>query len=210
MTTFAREDDDAAVSGDTLTATVSGFFVERLLTNTVVSSDALVSVATLSGRLPDAAVTSDSVVVASDKGGFVVKFDGDTTASGETIAAHMVVALTISDGAVSSDLFSKPRIPRLKRTSGLSVTPSPLVPVLSGGAERYAQLTLSNVQTVAQNTMAMTPQAATAAPATPLDGMVRLARSPWRPVSGQTVDAWVYFDAALDEWVYQGTAPTTT
>ena len=69
---------------------------------------------------------------------------------------------------------------------------------------------MQRIQSLAENILLMTPQAATTAPLNPLDGMKRLARSPWRPVAGQNTDAWVYYDGALQEWVYEGTAPVTT
>lgn len=46
------------------------------------------------------------------------------------------------------------------------------------------------------------PQPAIREPSKRRDGMVRLARSPWRPVDGQTADAWVYFDGTDNEWKY--------
>lgn len=46
----------------------------------------------------------------------------------------------------------------------------------------------------------MTPQAATAAPKTLVDGMVRMARAPWRPAAGQTVDEWVFYEASSGTW----------
>lgn len=54
------------------------------------------------------------------------------------------------------------------------------------------------------------PQATDKAPTAPSDGMIRLSRDPWRPVSGQTADAWVYYDAAGSVWRYLSTAPTNT
>lgn len=202
--------DDAAVSGDTLSASVSGFFVEKLLTDTAVTSDSLTPVAGLLAGFPDALVTSDTVTLTSDTGGFVSKFEGDSASSGETLTAHMVVNLTISDGAVSSDLVSKPRIPRLAQTSDLAPRRPTLVPTIPGGAETYAQNEMQRIQTLAENVLQMTPQASTQAPPVFLDGMRRLARNPWHPVAGQTVDAWVYYDAAAGAWVYEGTAPVTT
>ena len=44
------------------------------------------------------------------------------------------------------------------------------------------------------------PQPATAAPKNPVDCMVRMSRSPWRPLVGQTVDTWVYYDAPSATW----------
>lgn len=210
MATFPVTVGDTAASGDTLSASVAGFLVERLLTDTTATSDTLTPVAGLMATLTDVTATSDVAKVATDAGPLVSKFEGDTAASGETIAAHMVVALTISDGAVTSDLVTKPRIPRLQQTNALAPARPTLVPLIPGGAEPYAANTMQRLQTMAENTLLMTPQAATQAPATLLDGMKRLARSPWRPVSGQTVDAWVYYDAAAGKWLFEGTAPTTT
>lgn len=48
------------------------------------------------------------------------------------------------------------------------------------------------------------------APKVPVDGQLLLSRSPWRPVSGQTADAWVYFDGAAGIWRLLATTPTNT
>lgn len=49
-----------------------------------------------------------------------------------------------------------------------------------------------------------------AAPKTPQDGQLVLSRAPWRPVAGQTADAWVYWDQAGGVWRFIATAPTNT
>lgn len=50
-----------------------------------------------------------------------------------------------------------------------------------------------------------------APPGDPSDGMIRLAKSPWRPVSGQTQDAWVYYNAHAGAWEYlTGFSPAQT
>lgn len=47
----------------------------------------------------------------------------------------------------------------------------------------------------------LTPQTAVKAPLLVVDGMVRLARSPWRPAGG-VVDAWVYYDLPTATWKF--------
>lgn len=47
----------------------------------------------------------------------------------------------------------------------------------------------------------MTPQATNKAPQALQDGMLRLARDPWRPAAGQVADAWVYYDAPTNSWL---------
>ncbi len=79
----------------------------------------------------------------------------------------------------------------------LRLSPLPVdsaaLPIWLQGASRMIETTVAEISL-------MTPQAATAAPKTVRDGMVRLARSPWRPASGQSADAWVYFDAPSGTW----------
>jgi hypothetical protein len=99
--------------------------------------------------------------------------------------------------------------------SAPSTAPTPyavsaLTPILAGGQDRYYGQQLSLISISISSLIALTPQAATAAPKTPIDGMVRLARDPWRPVAGQTTDQWVYYDAAGKVWRLQGTSPTNT
>jgi hypothetical protein len=88
-------------------------------------------------------------------------------------------------------------------------TPQAL-PILDGGSGKYMQSELQSIKSVLDNYQAMLPQAAIKAPIKPVDGMIRLSRSPWWPVSGQTADAWVYWDAAGQVWLYTSTAPTNT
>lgn len=83
-------------------------------------------------------------------------------------------------------------------------------PSIPGGDAVYLAAQLAAIANSLSGIRAMTPQSATAAPKVLLDGMTRLARNPWRPVAGQTADAWVYYDAAGAVWRYQATPPTNT
>lgn len=83
-------------------------------------------------------------------------------------------------------------------------------PSLPGGDAVYLDSQLSAIANSLAGINLMTPQSATAAPKTLLDGMMRLSRNPWRPVSGQTVDQWVYWDAAGSVWRLTTTSPTNT
>jgi hypothetical protein len=47
----------------------------------------------------------------------------------------------------------------------------------------------------------LVPQVAAAAPKLLSDGMIRLARSPWHPASGQSTDAWVYYNLPTKTWL---------
>jgi hypothetical protein len=85
-----------------------------------------------------------------------------------------------------------------------------VLPLLPGGEGPYTQAELRRLQTVLAAYQNLLPQASTQAPVNLVDGMIRLARSPWWPVAGQAADAWVYWDAAGVVWRYQATAPTTT
>lgn len=83
-------------------------------------------------------------------------------------------------------------------------------PVLPGGDARHLEDELGHIQNSVESLVLMCPQVALEAPKTLVDGMQRLSRRPWRPVAGQTVDAWVYYDAVGLSWRYLSTNPTTT
>ena len=74
-------------------------------------------------------------------------------------------------------------------------------PLLDASDASYIVPELKKIATAISSIQAMVPQAATSAPTTPKDGMMRLARSPWRPVKGQTTDIWVYYDGSSGTWV---------
>ena len=92
----------------------------------------------------------------------------------------------------------------------LTTYSSGFVPLLEGGESAFVKRELETLRAVLEDVLIMTPQSATKAPPRLKDGMRRLSRNPWRPVSGQTADAWVYWDAAGQLWRYESTAPTTT
>jgi len=73
-------------------------------------------------------------------------------------------------------------------------------PSLAGGELRFLMDQLQRLETTLGDLCALCPQEADAAPAAPRSGMQRLARAPWRPVAGQTADAWVYFDGPSSTW----------
>lgn len=83
-------------------------------------------------------------------------------------------------------------------------------PLIDGGDGAYLRTELQNVHAAIESTQLFTPCPAIKAPASPVDGMIRLARKPWRPVAGQTVDKWVYYDGVGAVWRYLGTDPTNT
>lgn len=88
--------------------------------------------------------------------------------------------------------------------------PSPQ-PILSGGAETWSKAQLVAIAAALESTQSLTPQASTKAPKVLIDGMMRLARYPWWPASGQTADAWLYYDGAGAVWLNAGmTLPTST
>ena len=73
------------------------------------------------------------------------------------------------------------------------------LPIIEGSDIRYLQNELERVEEAFADLVLMTPQVATAAPRIKRDGMIRLARAPWRPIGG-TIDAWVYWDAPTATW----------
>lgn len=78
-------------------------------------------------------------------------------------------------------------------------TRSPL-PLIEGGGARYLQVELGRVQDSINSMVWRLPQPATEAPKKLIDGMIRLARAPWWPASGQSADAWVWYDATTSTW----------
>lgn len=95
-----------------------------------------------------------------------------------------------------------------------SAPPSPsqgAMPLLEGeGAQVWA---FQRIKTLLNSVTALVACAVSnslSAPKTPQDGQVLLARSPWRPVSGQTTDQWVYYDGAAGIWRLLSTSPTNT
>jgi hypothetical protein len=83
-------------------------------------------------------------------------------------------------------------------------------PTLGENLVRWANRNSGNLAASVSKLVAFCVSNAKAAPTKPQDGMLRLARSPWWPVSGQTADAWVYYDAAGNTWQYLTTPPTNT
>jgi hypothetical protein len=83
-------------------------------------------------------------------------------------------------------------------------------PILDGGDAAYSRRELDAIKVSLDSTQAFAVYAITKAPDPPLDGMRRLSRWPWWPVSGQAADAWVYYDAVGKVWRYDATAPTSS
>lgn len=73
-------------------------------------------------------------------------------------------------------------------------------PTLAGGDPLYLQKQLQAISQAIQDLVVVAPQAAVKVPPVLIDGMIRLARSPWYPVSGQTADGWVYYDSPTASW----------
>ena len=72
---------------------------------------------------------------------------------------------------------------------------------------QFVQQELSRISASMANLVRMTPQVATKEPSVVNDGMIRLARSPWRPVAGTDTDAWVFWNAASGAWELFSSAP---
>lgn len=73
-------------------------------------------------------------------------------------------------------------------------------PALPDGERRFLLDELRKIEATLRDVVDLSPQETTTEPRRPRSSMIRRARAPWRPVVGQTTDAWVYFDG--DEWVY--------
>lgn len=97
------------------------------------------------------------------------------------------------------------------RPQGPAALTAGAIPSLEGpGWARWVVQRIQSLIITGQVLINQIPGARTAAPPNPQDGWTFLARDPWWPVSGQTADAWVYYDAAGGVWRYQGTPPTPT
>lgn len=82
--------------------------------------------------------------------------------------------------------------------------PRPYVPLGRGIIDphdpRYLFDQLNAIAQSLNTLVLLCPQVATKAPHPPQETMIRYAKAPWRPVSGQTADAWVtYVNGA---WAY--------
>lgn len=212
---------DSTTTSDSLTAVM---VASAALTDSVTSSDG-VTVPARPG-IHDTLATSDAftttsphtslreIVATSDV--FAVTLVAHETITDSIATSDMLpytgshYTVTLSDTLRSGDVFRGPTVPP-RQSSILVPTKKGILPLISGGAEAYQNREMDRMSTMMSLTLALTPQAATEPPPTPwLDGMKRLARAPWRPVAGQTQDAWVYWDAAGQEWLYEGTNPTST
>lgn len=100
-------------------------------------------------------------------------------------------------------------VPQSMKGTIASLGPA-IVPLIEGGAAVAARSELAHLRTAIQTAVLLIPQTAVKAPTAPVDGMIRLSRAPWRPVSGQTTDQWVYFDGAGQIWRLLATAPIDT
>ena len=82
-----------------------------------------------------------------------------------------------------------------------SAVPQSYIPTLTPQSEpgeakviKWVLANLLKIKTAVDQTTVMTPQSATKAPANPQDGMQRLARAPWCPITAGVTNVWVFFD----------------
>jgi hypothetical protein len=80
-------------------------------------------------------------------------------------------------------------------------TPQSL-PLLPSGAGPWTQREFQALKASLDALNLMCPQPATKMPSVLADGMIRYARSPFWPVSGQAADAWVWYDQANSVWKF--------
>jgi hypothetical protein len=70
---------------------------------------------------------------------------------------------------------------------------------------KWVYTNLKLIMTAINQLVIMTPQSAIRAPAKPQDGMQRLARAPWCPITANETNVWVYWDvtanSGLGGWV---------
>lgn len=85
------------------------------------------------------------------------------------------------------------------------------LPLIEGeGAQVWANARIKSLLNSVTSLIACAVSNSMAAPKIPQDGQLILARAPWRPVAGQTADAWCYFDGAAGIWRLLTTTPTNT
>ncbi|WP_458098621.1 hypothetical protein [Roseomonas sp. WA12] len=72
-------------------------------------------------------------------------------------------------------------------------------PTLAGGDMPFVMEELRRIEVAFREVSEQVPQPAIIEPTTRRDGMIRLARAPWRPVGGDA-DVWVYFDGPANIW----------
>lgn len=85
------------------------------------------------------------------------------------------------------------------------------MPIMGGeGAQVWAYARIKTMLNSIASLITCAVSNSMAAPKVPQDGQLLLARAPWRPVSGQTADGWVYYDQAAGIWRLLATTPTNT
>lgn len=87
--------------------------------------------------------------------------------------------------------------PPFNSTRAAGTIPTPYVlgnlPARDDGWPLWTRQELGKVKETLDTLIILTPQAADRAPARLIEGMIRLAKAPWRPVAGQTTDQWVTY-----------------
>lgn len=73
-------------------------------------------------------------------------------------------------------------------------------PTLDGGDRAYVLEELRRLEATIRDLVDLVPQETNAAPPKLRPSMIRYAKDPWWPVTGQTADAWVWFDGT--DWQY--------
>lgn len=216
---------DTSTTSESLTAHM---LVAASLSDTSTTSDALIAI--VAAALSDASVTSDALT------SIVQAALSDTSATSDTVTAVMRIAVALSDSVTASDseIAGSPatytaalsdhlatyeylvafnsgnvQVPPTQDSDILNYVNS-IIPIMSQGAAAFTQAQLARLLSKLPEMILMLPQTATEVPKQLRDGMIRLARNPWYPVSGQAADAWVYFDAAGQVWRYlRQTDPTS-
>ena len=69
------------------------------------------------------------------------------------------------------------------------------LPKLNDNLNIFITNELKKIQVSITGILNILPQVATAAPAKPMEGMMRLATAPWEPIAGTTSPTWVIYDA---------------
>lgn len=169
--------------------------------DTLLASSRALVLATLTKTEAD-----DTLVAAGRVGSAVLR----VTEANDTLVAAAVVpiigTLIVTEG---NDAYIPPVVPPRQRGRPIGYRQG-VLPILQGGAEVFAQRQFAQIAATIEDLLLLTPQAATKEPPQLRDGMLRLARAPWRPVLGQDEDRWVYWDGAGQVWRFDGDKPTNT
>ncbi len=181
------------------TVLVSGTLSKTLAAAAISAAGHVLVSGTLSKALAGAALSSAGTVLVSSVltetlAPATLSATG-TVVSGAPITGTLVV--TLQNAVMFQPVLPANRTQLIQAPPPYIPTPMPLLP---SGLGPYAQREYEKIGRSLNALVLLTPQGANAEPKTLMDGMVRMSRAPWRPLVGQTDDAWVFYDGPSQTW----------